>query len=126
MNPITDNLVNDVINVDELLARCMGNIDIAERILSKFQTCFSVDLTELEKGVDEHDVSSITLLAHRLKGASANVSAPALYELASEIEKLGRADRISEIPPGVQQLRTEWTRFVNGVSMLELSQCQSR
>ncbi len=126
MNPVTSESIKDVINVDELLARCMGNVDIAERVLSKFQDCLSGDLTALEQGLKEQDTSSITQIAHRIKGASANVSAHTLYELASEIEQLGRAERIAEIPPGVEQLRTEWTRFENSVSMLEISQCTQR
>ena len=114
--------IEGVINVDELLSRCMGNIDIAERVLNKFQDRFDVDLTELERSLDEQDAGMIAHVAHRIKGASANVAAPLLYELAAEIEQLGRAQRISEIPSGVEQLRIEWTRFVHGVSRLELSQ----
>ncbi len=125
MNPSLEPNMLDVLNVDELLARCMGNAGIAERILTKFQERFSIDLGELENGLSNQDAEAVTLVAHRIKGASANVSAPYLFELASQIEQLGRARRISEISPGVEQLRHEWTRFRQGISGLELNQWMS-
>ncbi len=100
--------------------------DIAERILAKFQISVGLDLEELERGLDQQDAGAIAQVAHRIKGASANISAPALYELAAEIEQLGRAQRISDIPPGIAQLRNEWTRFMHGVSTLEISQCAAQ
>ncbi len=123
MSSISPESIQGIINVDDLLARCLGNVDIAERILTKFQDRIGLDLEELERGVNQQNAGAIAQVAHRIKGASANVSAPLLYELASEIEQLGRAERISEIPPGIEQLRNEWVRFVHGVSTLELSQC---
>lgn len=91
MNPISQESISGIINVDELLARCLGNVDIAERILAKFQISVGLDLEELERGLDQQDAGAIAQVAHRIKGASANISAPALYELAAEIEQLGRA-----------------------------------
>ena len=126
MKPTSYESMTDVINVQDLLARCMWNVDIAERILCKFRDRIGVDLEELEKGLDDRNAGAIAQVAHRIKGASANVSAAALYELAAEIEQLGRAERIADILPGIQQLRREWTRFVNGVSAIELSQCVPR
>jgi len=122
MNPISHETIDGVINLNDLLARCMGNTGIAERVLSKFQERFSVDLTELEAGLDQENAGAIAQVAHRIKGASANVSAPGLFEIAAEIEQLSRAERISEISPGIEQLRSEWARFTHGVSSLELAQ----
>jgi HPt (histidine-containing phosphotransfer) domain-containing protein len=113
--------IQNIINYEELLARCLGNVDIAEKVLSKFQDRFGVDLAELERGLDAGDPQAIALTAHRIKGASANVAAPALYEVAAGLEELGRSERLAEVPAGVAQLRGEWTRFVQSVSQLPLS-----
>jgi HPt (histidine-containing phosphotransfer) domain-containing protein len=114
--------IDGIIDLEELLARCMGNLQIAERVLTKFQDRFGVDLGELEQWLDQHNAGAIATVAHRMKGASANVGAPALYEVTSELEQLGRAERIAEIPSELQQLRSEWTRFTHHVSALQLSQ----
>ncbi len=121
MSATTYESKREVINVDELLARCLGNTGIVERILSKFQDRFGIDLNEIEQGVAQCDGVAVAQAAHRIKGASANVSAPTIYEIASEIEQLGRADRLAEVPTHVEQLRVEWARFVTRVSTLSFS-----
>jgi HPt (histidine-containing phosphotransfer) domain-containing protein len=104
----------------------MGNANIAERILLKFQERFGIDLSELEQGLAEQNAGMITQAAHRIKGASANVSALTLYEIASDIEQLGREEQLAEIPAGVQQLRAEWTRFLDEISTVDWSSCAPR
>ncbi len=121
MNPTICESRNAIINVDELIARCMGNTGIAERILAKFQERFCVDLRELEQGVSNHDTGAVAQAAHRIKGASGNVSAPAIYQLASEIERLARTEHMEEIRANIEQLEVEWTRFANTVSTLSFS-----
>ncbi len=123
MKPMDYESVDGIINVEELLARCMGNGDMAQRILTKFQDRLGLDLEELQLGLDQQNAGAIAQVAHRIKGASASVSAPRLYGLAATIEQLGRAERISEIPSGVEQLRHEWARFTHGISSLQLTQC---
>ena len=105
-----------VLDFEQLLARCMGNIEFMERVLSRFREHFGEDLAELEEGLDATDGGQIARVAHRLKGASANVGAAGLRERAAEIERLGRARRFSEIPPCVDQLRGEWDRFVSSAT----------
>ncbi len=110
-----------VLDFEELLERCMGNIEFAERVLAKFQQRLGEDLEELEKGLHAEDAPAIARVAHRLKGASANVAARGVLRRAVEIEQLGRARRVSEIPSQVEELRREWARFGDSVSALRLS-----
>jgi HPt (histidine-containing phosphotransfer) domain-containing protein len=116
---------NEVLCVDELLARCMGNIDFASRVLAKFQDRFAEDLQELDQAVLAQDAAAAAHVAHRIKGAAANVAAVQLRERSAEIEQLGRAQRLSDIPAGVDQLRREWSRFVDHTSSLGLSSRQT-
>lgn len=107
-----------VLAVDELLERCMGNIEFAERVLSKFVNRFDEDLAELEKDLELEDSEGIVSVAHRLKGSSANVGAHGLRDRAAAIEAMARAQRTSEIRSGLDQLRDEWFRFVESASAL--------
>ncbi|MHB8865265.1 MAG: Hpt domain-containing protein [Pirellulaceae bacterium] len=114
-----------VLNVDELLARCLGNIGFAERILAKFQDRFEHDLAELDRALQSRDADAVARTAHRIKGASANVAASRLHERAAAIEQLGRAQRLSDIPHGLEQLRHEWSCFRDEASSLELGSCNA-
>jgi HPt (histidine-containing phosphotransfer) domain-containing protein len=104
------------LDYEELLARCMGNIEFAERVLDKFQSSFGQELENLENGLNSENAETVTMIAHRLKGASASVGAPGLRQWAAEIEQLGRADRLNEAQQPAQHLRDEWSRFLDHVS----------
>ena len=121
MNIASHGFAREAVNVDELRARCMGDTEMMRRVLLKFQDRFRTDLSELERGLEDGDMVTVTRAAHRLKGASGNVSAPDLMGLASEIEQLGRTEETEEIPSRIKQLHVAWERFVDTVSTLEIS-----
>jgi HPt (histidine-containing phosphotransfer) domain-containing protein len=111
--------MREVLNTDELLARCLGNISFATHILAKFQDRFEQDLLELDRAILTQDAGAVARIAHRIKGASANVAAAQLHESSAEIEQLGRDQRLSDISTHVDRLRQEWSRFMNHTSSLE-------
>ncbi|NLX57239.1 MAG: Hpt domain-containing protein [Planctomycetaceae bacterium] len=117
---------NEIFCVDELLGRCMGNIDFAARVLARFQDRFEVDLQELDQAIAAQDAEATARVAHRIKGAAANVAAVRLHEWSSAIEQLGRASRLSDAPAGINQLRQEWSRFVDYASALGLHSANAR
>ena len=100
-----------VIDFSDLVARCMGNLAFAEKILAKFEQRLEEDLVLLEKEVNQHDSTGIASVAHRLKGASANVSAMRLCDLFARMEQLGRTEQLQQVPSCMDELRREWTRF---------------
>ena len=101
---------------DELLERCMGNLEFAERVLTKFQGRFDGQLEEMENALAQKDVEQVVLVAHRLKGESASVAASGLRDRAEEIERLGRGNRVADIPTSLQNLRSEWASFAESVA----------
>ena len=105
--------------LEELVERCMGNLEFVERVLTKFQQRFGEQLEELEQAVAQRDAERLVLVAHRLKGESASVAAAALRDRAGEIERLGRAGQVSNVPPCLQRLRAEWAEFAESVSTLD-------
>ena len=60
------------------------------RLVGKFLTQAGEDVKELETAIREQDAARVRLVAHRLKGAAANVSAGAIREIASRLEVFGR------------------------------------
>lgn len=107
-----------VIDRQELLTRCLGDLDFAQRVLAKFQSRFDADLEELDRAVEASDLDQVTQVAHRIKGASANVAAHELRQQAASIEELARRQALPEIPVHLQDLHTEWSRFAESASTL--------
>lgn len=103
----------EVLDLDALVERCMGNIDFVQRILAKFQQRFPEDLAELERVLEIEDSGEVARVAHRIKGASATVSADGLQHAAAEIERLGREGRTADVPAGIEQLRRQWDRYLD-------------
>ena len=114
------NQVATALNVEDLMTRCMGNIEFAERILSIFQELGNQALADLEQAMAAEDTEMLARLAHRLKGASANAAAPGLQALAAEIERAAGQSSLGEIPAHLENLRHEWNRFSSTPPLLEL------
>jgi len=109
---------SEVVNYQELVQRCLGNLALAERLLAKFQDRFEADLKELEKLVLARRGGEVAQVAHRMKGAAASMSASRLRELAARIEALGRADHNEDAISCLEQLRREWNEYRESAATL--------
>jgi cyclic di-GMP phosphodiesterase len=104
--------IQGVVNRKELLERCMGNLDIAERMLQAFEESFPKELVELEEALKLENVEELARAAHRVRGSSANVAAESMHQAAAKIEELCRAGHADEIPAQVDRLRCEWAEYL--------------
>ena len=77
-----------------LLHRCMGKQDLARRVIVKFIVQAGNDANEIQTAIREQNASQLRLVAHRLKGSAANVSAEALRETVRPSGDLGSRVRI--------------------------------
>ncbi len=102
---------NIPVDVNDLLHRCLGRIDLAERILQTFQCALEVDVRQLEEAVLATNTDEIAHVAHRIKGASLAVSAYELTDCAQCIERSATARRMEEIPVYLAKLKKESSRF---------------
>ena len=96
-----------VIDSTELIARCMGNLEFAERLLGKFQGRLDDDIVQLEHALQAQNTDLIARVAHRIKGASANIAAHPLRQRAAEIEHSARENSLTTIPSQLDELRAE-------------------
>src|SRR5262245_29101998 len=53
-----------------LLARCLGNIDLIVRVLTRFKNTGRDDLNHLGLAIERSDLGAVVEISHRLKGAS--------------------------------------------------------
>jgi signal transduction histidine kinase/DNA-binding response OmpR family regulator/HPt (histidine-containing phosphotransfer) domain-containing protein len=102
--PEPDSTVSSI-DFPSLLERCMGKRDLARRLVEKFMVQGAADLRELETAIRDSDAARVKLVAHRLKGAAANVSAEAVRHCASRLETLGRDGDLAAAPGNLAELR---------------------
>jgi HPt (histidine-containing phosphotransfer) domain-containing protein len=104
------------IDARELLDRCMDNIELAERVLSKLQSRFESDMAELERTFAGKDLKAMASVAHRLKGAAANVAAHGLRDCAAELESMAHGGAFDGLPAQLGLLRNQWTKLNESAS----------
>ena len=104
-----------VIDLEGLKARCLGNLNLVERVLAKFTTQLDTDLDALEQALLDGDTESAALVAHRIKGMSANVEAPHLFQSAMKLEQLAKDACVGEWPKHLARMREHGERIAESV-----------
>jgi HPt (histidine-containing phosphotransfer) domain-containing protein len=97
---------------DELLARCMGEIDFAHKILRDFINSSTPLFDEIKTCLTQSELPSMAQKVHRLKGTAATVAARPLLETLLELEQLLR----QETQPDVGELNDAWELSVQRYS----------
>jgi HPt (histidine-containing phosphotransfer) domain-containing protein len=96
----------------ELLGRCLGKPELATKVLLKFERQLADDLSKLEAALAADDTETAGSLAHRIKGAAANVAAHGVCEQAGLLETVIRMHMLDQLHSTVQALLSERDRFV--------------
>ncbi|MCC9605019.1 ammonium transporter [Blastopirellula sp. JC732] len=86
------------IDVDDLLARCGDNDDLARMILNKFRDRSSTDAQTLGEHIVAGDIDTVAQLAHSLKGMAANISAKQVAAAADLLEQAAKASQTESLP----------------------------
>lgn len=110
---------------EELLARCLGSAEFAMRVLGKFQARLEQDLADVDQALQDQDWDLLAHLAHRIKGASASVSAALVRRRAAELEDAVVARQTAELPGGVERLHRAADRLVHELSELTVAACEA-
>jgi len=93
------------IDLPALLQRCMGKADLARRLVVKFREQCLADVLELEAALRGRDAARMRDVAHRIKGAAANVSAESVRAAASDLEAAGQEADLSSAPMLCERLK---------------------
>jgi len=73
---------------EEMLARLMGDRNLAGQVISGFLSDAPRQLLNLKNKLEEGDAPGVRMLAHALKGAAATLSAEALRALCFEMQEV--------------------------------------
>jgi HPt (histidine-containing phosphotransfer) domain-containing protein len=107
MNETVLEAESSVMDFEALKARCLGNLNLVERVLSKFATQLDSDVDALEQAYRSGDTETFALVAHRIKGMSANVEARSLYDSAVAAERAARANDNDELPTQIERIQRD-------------------
>ena len=96
---------------DELLARCVGRTDLVQRVVSSYLQQMDQDIPALVHVVQEGRAEDARQVAHRVKGASANVAAECIRHNAEQLEQLASASRMDDAAANLNDLKNSWQSF---------------
>lgn len=121
MNEILTSTANriarDPVDLEQLVRRCMGRIELAERLLKSFESRFPVDLSKIEECLANDDASGLARSVHQLKGAAANISAPELYAILARMEQAVRGQQSAVAQECLEEVHQAWDRFQQFTSL---------
>lgn len=80
------------ITLEELLSRCMGELEFAQKVLENFVSTCEPQLEGLRKDLETSDWEALSRKIHRLKGTAATIAARPLRESLEQLEDLVKSD----------------------------------
>jgi HPt (histidine-containing phosphotransfer) domain-containing protein len=95
----------------DLLSRMMDNEELVKVVLDAFMTEASSLIQDIEQADTENDPAALTMAAHSLKGAAANISAKQLSDLSSKIELLSRDNDLETAKQLVPHVRPSFEKL---------------
>lgn len=78
--------LNGVYDLEALVDRCMGDADLAAKLLDRFGQRLSTTVGEIQQSVNAGERSAVLTQTHTLKGEAGSLAAVRLQEAASELE----------------------------------------
>jgi signal transduction histidine kinase/DNA-binding response OmpR family regulator len=108
---VDDEIRDEVVDYDALVERCMGNVPLAQRLVTKFREQVENDLEALRLAIAGGDKDQAAFHAHRMKGAAANLSAEGIRSAAAIIESKARSGDMSGAADTLDSLEAEIDHF---------------
>ena len=102
--PPTIDLDLTYLDLPALDSRCIGNQEIRHQVLAIMHDTMPNRLVEIRRAIDNHDLSSVELVAHKLKGAAGDASLLAGRESASCLEQHACKNQADQIPDTLVEL----------------------
>jgi two-component system sensor histidine kinase/response regulator len=87
-----------------------GDAEFASDLATTFAASGNQQLVEIGKALEAADRSALARAAHKLKGASANIYAQALTELAARLESAAPGADLVQLTQVSEALRQEFNR----------------
>jgi len=117
IKPEKAEIIEESVKIDESLtifdfkdmsSRLMDDPELIKAVADVFYQDLIEQIDELRASIKDNNVAEAAAIAHKIKGASANVGGVALSTLALEIELAGKADKMSVIVENIDKLEQKF------------------
>jgi HPt (histidine-containing phosphotransfer) domain-containing protein len=105
---------NQPITFNELLDRCMGELEFAQKVLENFISTCEPQLAGLRDDLEKRDWTAISRKVHRFKGTAATIAAMPLRKSLEALEALVETadeNRIEETRHSIERAASECDRI---------------
>jgi HPt (histidine-containing phosphotransfer) domain-containing protein len=100
-----------VFDRSDLLLRMMDNEELVKVVLDAFMADASSLIQDIEQAETGNDAEALTMAAHSLKGAAANISALRLSDLSAKIEMAARDNDLATAGKLVPLVRSSFEKL---------------
>jgi HPt (histidine-containing phosphotransfer) domain-containing protein len=101
---------------EALKARCLNNMNLVDRVLTKFTGQVDSDLAALEEAIVAGNAPDVAKLSHRIKGMTASIEARSMCEKAARCERTALAAAVDELPRLLGDLRADRDRLFEAIA----------
>jgi two-component system sensor histidine kinase EvgS len=107
---------NRPLDFDELTDRCLGRLDLVDRVLERFHDSVDDELAHLEEALLRANADEIASHAHRIKGTSKTLAAHRLQECAERLEASATAGQLEGMEESIKDMKHEYARIAEAIS----------
>ena len=115
--PPAQTTIEKVFNLEDLLARLMGDKELADKVIAGFLKDVPRQLHTLKKMLEEGDADGARRQAHMIKGAAATMSAETLRALCAEAQEAATARELSRALALMPQMEKQFELLKAKVKM---------
>jgi len=108
-----------VFDRESFMNRISGDKEFARQIIETYLEDMPVQLDALVQAIGEGDAEKSANFAHRIKGASANVSCEELHETAGLMEDAGRAGNIDALKNSLSIIQQQFADAKETLTLME-------
>jgi two-component system, sensor histidine kinase and response regulator len=111
---------NESLDYQTALDEFMGNARVLNQVLQGFIENIQRQIPKMRRAGRDRLYEELRKEAHAIKGAAANIAAPALSRLAAELEHLGKQRSLDNFDPLFSQFEIEYSRLTQIVHAVSL------
>jgi HPt (histidine-containing phosphotransfer) domain-containing protein len=115
----TQNAEAVVFDFEALKARCLNNMNLVDRVLTKFASQVDTDLESLERAISAGNAPDVAKLAHRIKGMTASIEARSMCSDAARCERTALAAAVDDLPALLTTLRQDRNRLLEVIAKMQ-------
>ncbi len=88
---------NYQIDLEQLTQKCLGNTDLVEKLVIRFQASLPQLIDEIVQAANQNDMVDVRNIAHRLKGEAGTMCAGETSSLAGRIIEMASSEHRKEL-----------------------------